>query len=133
MLRVCWKSPHPEPPSPPLHSRRARPGRIRHHPAFKGSLHWVLWFERQGRYAHGKCQLRLLIGSKLRSCSWLLRECGVPLHTLTYEELRLITEGKIREARRTHVRGRDTLMRRADTPPTCYASQLENLHPFQRV
>ena len=35
------------------------------------------------------------IESKLRS--WVLRQCGVPLFTLSYEELRLITEGKIRD------------------------------------
>jgi hypothetical protein len=57
----------------------------------------------------------------------------VPLHTLTYEDLRLITEGKIREAWRTHVRGHDTLMRARTLPRPCYASQLENLHPFPRA
>jgi hypothetical protein len=88
---------------------------IEYHPTFKSSLDWTLWFERQGRYARGKCQLRLLIESKLRS--WLLQECGVPLHTLTYEELRLIVEGKVRDALRIHVRGQDTLMHRLDARP----------------
>jgi hypothetical protein len=37
---------------------------IEYHPTFKSSLDWTLWFERQGRYARGKCQLRLLIESK---------------------------------------------------------------------
>jgi hypothetical protein len=46
-----------------------------------------------------------------------LKECGVPLVTLTYEELRLIAEGKVREAMRIHVRGHDTLMHRLDTHP----------------
>jgi hypothetical protein len=45
----------------------------------------------------------------------------VPLYTLTYEELRLIAEGKVREALRIHVRGLDTLMHRTDTPPIPYA------------
>jgi hypothetical protein len=88
---------------------------IEYHPTFKSSLDWTLWFERQGRFAHGKCQLRLLIESKLRS--WLLQECGVPLFTLTYEELRLIAEGKVRDALRLHVRGHDTLMHRLDARP----------------
>ena len=43
-----------------------------------------------------KCPLRLEIESRLRS--WLLRVSGMPLHTLTYIELRLVTEGKIPEA-----------------------------------
>jgi hypothetical protein len=41
----------------------------------------------------------------------------VPPYTLTYEELRLIAEGKVREALRIHVRGHDTLMHRPGTPP----------------
>jgi hypothetical protein len=45
----------------------------------------------------------------------------MPLHTLTYAELRLITEGKIPEAKRLHVRGHDTLMHRPETPPTPFA------------
>jgi hypothetical protein len=92
------------------------PAWIAHQPGVpKGALDWTLWFERDGRNARGKCQLRLLIESKLRS--WLLRECGVPLHALMYEELRLIAEGKIREAKRLHVRGHDTLMHRPETAP----------------
>ncbi len=63
-----------------------------------------------------KCPLRLEIESRLRS--WLLRVSGLPLHTLTYTELRLITEGKIAEAHRIHVCGRDILMHRTETPPT---------------
>jgi hypothetical protein len=93
---------------------------IEYHPTFKDALDWTLWFERQGRYTRGKCQLRLLVESKLRS--WLLQECGVPLHTLTYEELRLLAEGKVREALRLHVRGHDTLMHRTDTAPIHYGS-----------
>ena len=62
-----------------------------------------------------KCPLRLEVESRLRS--WLLRVSGMPLHTLTYTELRLITEGKIAEARRLHVRGIDTLMHRMKTAP----------------
>ncbi len=66
------------------------------------------WIERKGRMTGAKCPLRLEIESRLRS--WLLRVSGMPLHTLTYTELRLITEGKIAEAKRLHVRGHDTLM-----------------------
>jgi hypothetical protein len=94
-------------PTPSSHPRLCLRGApttawIEYHPTFKGALDWTLWFERQGHYARGKCQLRLLIESKLRS--WLLQQCGVPLFTLTYEELRLIAEGKIPEAKRLHVR-----------------------------
>ena len=46
---------------------------------------------------------------------------GLPLHTLTYTELRLITEGKISEAKRLHVRGHDILMHRSETAPIPYA------------
>ena len=67
-----------------------------------------------------KCPLRLEIESRLRS--WLLLVSGMPLHTLTYTELRLITEGRINEAHRLHIRGHDTLMHRPDTPPMRYAS-----------
>ena len=61
---------------------------IEHSPSLQDRSDWTLWYEHSGRLARGKCQLRLLIESKLRS--WLLEVCGVPLHTLTYEELRLI-------------------------------------------
>ena len=75
---------------------------------------WQLWVESKGRMTSAKCPLRLEIESRLRS--WLLRVSGMPLHTLTYTELRLITEGKIPEARRLHVRGHDALMHRPETP-----------------
>ena len=93
---------------------------IEHQPWRHGSPDWTLWYERHGRLARGKCQLRLQIESQLRS--WLLRVSGMPLHTLTYTELRLIAEGKIPEARRLHVRGCDTLMHRPETAPIPYAS-----------
>ena len=93
---------------------------IEHKPWRHGSTDWTLWYERQGRLARGKCQLRLEIESRLRS--WLLLVSGMPLHALTYAEPRLITEGRIPEARRLHARGRDTLMRRPDTPPVPYLS-----------
>ena len=51
-----------------------------------------------------KCPLRLEIESYLRSR--LLRVSGIPLNTLTYTQLRLITEGKIAEARRLQPRAR---------------------------
>ena len=57
-----------------------------------------LWFESGGRLARGKCQLRLEIESKLKA--WLLQRCGVPLSTLSYEELRLVAEGRTRDALR---------------------------------
>ena len=81
---------------------------IEHSPSLCGSADWTLWYEHQGRLARGKCQLRLEIEGKLRS--WLLRQCGVPLGTLTYEELRLVAEGKIHEALRLHAHGIDALM-----------------------
>jgi hypothetical protein len=81
---------------------------------------WQLWVERNGRMTSAKCPLRLEIESRLRS--WLLRVSGMPLSTLTYTQLRLITEGKIPEARCLHVRGRDTLMHRPETAPIPYAS-----------
>ena len=71
---------------------------------------WQLWIERKGRMTSAKCPLRLEVESHLRA--WLLRVSGLPLHTLTYTELRLITEGKIADAKRLHVRGHDTLMHR---------------------
>jgi hypothetical protein len=76
-------------------------------------IDWQLWIERNGTPTRAKCPLRLEVESRLRS--WLLRVSGMPLHTLTYTELRLITEGKIPEARRLHVRGRDTLVHRPET------------------
>src|SRR4051794_23687436 len=76
---------------------------------------WQLWIERQGRMTSAKYPLRLEIESRLRS--WLLRVSGMPLHTLTYTELRLITEGKIAEAKRLRVRGQDILMHRPETAP----------------
>ena len=79
---------------------------------------WQLWVERKGRMTSAKCPVRLEIESLLRS--WLLRVSGLPLHTLTYTQLRLITEGKIPEAKRLHVRGHDTLMHRPETGPTPY-------------
>ena len=88
---------------------------IEHKPWRYGSTDWQLWFERGGRLARGKCQLRLEIESKLRS--WLLRQCGVPLGTLSYEELRLVAEGKIREALRLHAHGIDILIPRSFPPP----------------
>ena len=68
-----------------------------------GSTDWQLWFERRSRLARGKCQLRLEIESKLKA--WLLQRCGIPLGTLSYEELRLVAEGKIQEALRVHAHG----------------------------
>ncbi len=88
---------------------------IEHSPWRYGSTDWQLWYEREGRLARGKCQLRLEIESKLRS--WLLRRCRVPLNTLSYEELRLVAEGKIREALRLHAQGIEALMPRPVPPP----------------
>ena len=81
---------------------------------------WMLWFERQGRQTHGKCPLRLEIESRLRS--WLLREFKMPLSTLSFDELRLIAEGKGAEARRIHARGLDTLMHRTEIAPIPHIS-----------
>jgi hypothetical protein len=82
-------------------------------------IDWQLWVERNGRMTSAKCPLQLEIESLLRS--WLLRVSGIPLHTLTYTQLRLITEGKIAEAKRLHVRGYDILMHRPETKQAPYA------------
>ena len=75
-----------------------------------------------GRLARGKCQLRLEIESKLKA--WLLQRCGVPLSTLSYEELRLVAEGKIREALRLHAHEIDILMPRTAPSPISHVSAL---------
>jgi hypothetical protein len=75
-----------------------------------------------------KCPLRLDIESRLRL--WLLRVSGMPLNTLTYTQLRLITEGNIQQAKRLHVRGLDTLMHRPDTPPIPYGLGPLNGHSY---
>ena len=93
---------------------------IEHRSWHRRGVDWQLWIERQGRMTSTKCPLRLEIESRLRS--WLLRVSGMPLNTLSYTELRLITEGKIPAARRLHIRGRDTLMHRLETGPIPYAS-----------
>jgi hypothetical protein len=92
---------------------------IEHKPWRYGHADWQLWIERDQRVTRGKCPPRLEIESRLRS--WLLRECKLPLYTLSYDELRLIAEGRHEEARRIHARGLDTLMHRTDTPPIPYA------------
>jgi hypothetical protein len=91
------------------------PAWIEHRSWHLRGIDWQLWVERNGRMTSAKCPLRLEIESRLRS--WLLQVSGMPLHTLTYTQLRLITEGKIAEAKRLHVRGHDTLMHRPDTRP----------------
>jgi hypothetical protein len=42
----------------------------------------------------------------------------MPFGTLACTQLRLVTEGKIPEARRLHARGHDTLLHRLGTRPT---------------
>ena len=91
------------------------PAWIEHRSWHLRGIDWQLWVERNGRMTKAKCPLRLEIESRRRS--WLLRVCGMPLNTLTYTELRLITEGKILEAKRLHARGHDTLLHRPDTRP----------------
>jgi hypothetical protein len=113
----------PAPPNsyPRLHLQGVRaPAWIEHRSWHLRGIDWQLWIERNGRITSAKCPLRLEIESRLRS--WLLRVSGMPLHTLTYTQLRLITEGKIAEARRLHTRGRDTLMHRLETPTLPHAS-----------
>lgn len=85
-----------------------------------GSTDWTLWYERQGRLARGKCQLRLEIESRLRA--WLLDCYRIPLATLSFEELRLIAEGKAQEARRLHKRCSDVLMPRRHASAIFYPS-----------
>jgi hypothetical protein len=102
---------------PRLHLQGMRaPAWIDHRSWHLRGVDWQLWVERDGRMTSAKCPLRLEIESRLRS--WLLRVSGMPLHTLTYAELRLITEGRIAEAKRLHVRGHDTHLHRPDTRPT---------------
>jgi hypothetical protein len=93
---------------------------IEHRPWRHGSTDWQLWYERQGRLGRGKCQLRLEIESRLRA--WLLRHHRMPLATLSFEELRLIAEGKGGEARRAHAGGFDPLPRRTDSNLVPHAS-----------
>ena len=101
---------------PRLHLRGVRAlAWIEHRSWHLRGVDWQLWVERDGRMTSAKCPLRLEIESLLRS--WLLRVSGLPLNTLTYTQLRLITEGKIPEAKRLHVRGHDTLLHRPDTRP----------------
>src|SRR4051812_37846676 len=108
-------------PYPRLHLRGVQSTAwIKHRSWHLRGIDWQLWVERKGRMTSAKCPLRLEIESRLRA--WLLRVSGLPLHTLTYTELRLITEGKIVEAKRLHVRGHDTLIHRQETAPVSYAS-----------
>jgi hypothetical protein len=93
---------------------------IEHKPWRYGHTDWQLWIERKGTVTRGKCPLRLEIESRLRS--WLLRECKVPLGTLSYTELRLIAEGKREAARRIHAHSRNLIMPRLDTPPIPHVS-----------
>jgi hypothetical protein len=50
-----------------------------------------------------------------------LRECKLPLSTLSYTELRLIAEGKREEARRLYAYGLNLLMPRIEMPQIPYA------------
>lgn len=101
---------------PRLHLHGVRvPAYIDHRSWHLRGVDWQLWVEREGAMTSAKCPLRLEVESLLRS--WLLRVSGLPLHTLTYTQLRLITEGKIDAAKRIHIRGHDTLMHRQDTVP----------------
>lgn len=93
---------------------------IEHRARRYGSPDWQLWIERGGMLSRAKCQLRLEVESKLRA--WLLRKCRAPLSTLSFEELRLVAEGRIREARQAHASGRDTIMHRPETPAVPYLS-----------
>jgi hypothetical protein len=85
---------------------------IEHKPWQHGSTDWTLWYERQGQLARGKCQLRLEIESRLRA--WLLEHYRLPLRTLSFEEFRLMAEGKGSSARHAHSRSLTT------NPPTLY-------------
>jgi hypothetical protein len=107
-------------PYPRLHLRGVQfTAWIEHRSWHLRGCDWQLWIEHKGRMTSAKCLLRLEVESCLRA--WLLRVSGLPLHTLTYTELRLITEGKIAEAKRLHVRGHDILMHRPETAPIPYA------------
>jgi hypothetical protein len=107
-------------PYPRLHLRGVQfTAWIEHRSWHLRGCDWQLWIEHKGRMTSAKCLLRLEVESRLRA--WLLRVSGLPFHTLTYTELRLITEGKIAEAKRLHVRGHDILMHRPETAPIPYA------------
>jgi hypothetical protein len=118
MLQVA-SSPHNDFPRLLLQGVRA-PAWIEHEPWRYGGTDWQLWIERKGTLTRGKCPLGLEVESRLRS--WLLRELKIPLHTLSYTELRLIAEGKREEARRIHAHGINTLTARMDTPPIPHVS-----------
>jgi len=93
---------------------------IEHKPWRYGGTDWQLWIERGGTVTRAKCPLRIELESLLRS--WLLRECKMPLHTLSYTELRLIAEGKHEEARRLHAHGLNLLMPRIEPAPIPHVS-----------
>jgi hypothetical protein len=117
MLRVA---PAPNSVFPRLYLQGVRAKAwIEHKPWRSGGTDWQLWIERNGTLTRAKCPLRIEIESLLRS--WLLRECKLPLSTLSYTELRLIAEGKREEARRLHAYGLNLLMPRIETPPIPYA------------
>jgi hypothetical protein len=118
MLQIS-STPHNGYPRLLLQGVRA-PAWIDHRSWHLRGVDWQLWIERNGRMTSAKCPLRLEIESRLRS--WLLQVSGMPLHTLTYTQLRLITEGKIPEAKRLHIRGHDTLVHRLETPTLPHAS-----------
>ena len=106
----------PRAPFPRLHVRGVPAVAWIEHRAWRhGGPDWQLWIERGGTLSRAKCQLRLEIESKLRA--WLLRTCRAPLNTLSFEELRLVAEGKIREARRAHAGSIDILMHRLQPTP----------------
>src|SRR3954453_21094461 len=108
---------------PRLHLRAVRAtAYIDHRSWHLRGCDWQLWIERKGRMTSAKCPLRLEVETLLRS--WLLRVSGMPLHTLTYTELRLITEGNITEAKRFHVRGHDPLMHRPETGPALLGARV---------
>lgn len=88
---------------------------IEHKPWRYGSTDWQLWYERRGQLSRGKCQLRLEVESRLRA--WLLRYHGMPLSTLSFEELWLIALGKGIDARRIHARKVDAVMPRLTPTP----------------
>ena len=118
MLRVA---PSPNSVFPRLYLQGVRAKAwIEHKPWRYGHTDWQLWIERNGTMTRAKCPLRIELESLLRS--WLLRECKLPLSTLSYTELRLIAEGKREEARRLHAHGLNLLVPRTETPPIPYAS-----------
>ena len=82
------------------------------------------WGQTLDHHPHAHC-IVLAGGISLDGSRWIAcrpERCGVPLGTLSFEELRLVAEGEIRQALRLHARRVNTLMPRQVTPPIPHVS-----------